>query len=125
MANEMRAVVIDRFGGPEVLSVRNVPVPEVEPNQILIRVESAGIGIWDLAELGGRIAQMSGIKPDFPWVLGSEGAGRVAAVGDSVSGFQNGDLVYGHTWATNPKQGFFAEYAALDAAWASPIPSTM
>jgi NADPH:quinone reductase len=123
--DKMRAVAIDRFGGPEVLSVRNVPVPEVEPNQILIRVESAGIGIWDLAELGGRIAQMSGIKPDFPWVLGSEGAGRVAAVGDSVSGFQNGDLVYGHTWATNPKQGFFAEYTALNVDHTWPIPSTI
>src|ERR1700685_4538336 len=107
--DEMRAVAIDRFGGPEVLSVRTVPVPELEPNQILIRVESAGIGIWDLAELGGRLAQLYGIKPDFPWILGSEGAGRIVAVGDKVSGFKNGDLVYGHTWATNPKRGFFAE----------------
>jgi NADPH2:quinone reductase len=123
--DEMRAVAIDGFGGPEALSVRTVPVPEPGPNQILIRVESAGIGIWDLAELGGRIAQMYEIKPNFPWILGSEGAGRVVAVGDKVSGFQNGDLVYGHTWATNPKRGFFAEYTALDAAWASPIPSNL
>jgi NADPH:quinone reductase len=122
---KMNAVVIDSFGGPEVLSVRNVSVPELEPNQILIRVESAGIGIWDLAELGGRLAQLYGIKPNFPWILGSEGAGRIVAVGDKVSGFKNGDLVYGHTWATNPKRGFFAEYTALDAAWASPIPSGM
>jgi NADPH:quinone reductase-like Zn-dependent oxidoreductase len=121
----MRAVVIDRFGGPEVLSVRNVPVPEVELNQILIRVESAGIGIWDLGELGGRIAQMYGIKPNFPWILGSEGAGTVAAVGDKVSGFQNGDLVYGHIWATNPKRGFFAEYTALNVDHTWPIPSTI
>jgi NADPH2:quinone reductase len=125
MPEEMRAVAIDRFGGPEVLSVRNFPVPEVEPHQILIQVESAGIGIWDLAELRGMIAQMYGTKPEFPWVLGSEGAGRVVAVGEKVSGFQNGDLVYGHTWATNPKRGFFAEYAALDPAWASPIPSRL
>ena len=122
---KMDAVVIDSFGGPEVLSVRNVPLPELEPNQIMIRVESAGIGIWDLAELGGMIAQMYGIKPNFPWILGSEGAGRIVAVGDKVSGFKNGDLVYGHAWATNPKRGFFAEYTALDAAWASPIPSGM
>jgi NADPH2:quinone reductase len=121
--NEMRAVAIDRFGGPEILSVKTVPLPELEPNQLLIQVESAGVGIWDLAELGGRIAQMYEIKPNFPWILGSEGAGRVVAVGEKVSGFQIGDLVYGHTWATNPKRGFFAEYTALDAAWASPIPS--
>jgi len=125
MANEMRAVVIDRFGGPEVLSVRNFPVPEVGPNQILIRVESAGLGIWDLAGLGGRIAERLGIKPEFPWILGSEGAGRVVAVGDKVSGFQIDDLVYGASWATNPKRGFFAGYAALDAVGASPIPSNL
>jgi NADPH2:quinone reductase len=123
--DEMRAVTIDHFGGPEALSVTTVPLPKIEPNQILIRVESAGIGIWDLAELGGRIAQMYEIKPNFPWVLGSEGAGRVVAVGDRVSGFKSGNLVYGHTWATNPKRGFFAEYTALDADWASPIPSNL
>jgi NADPH2:quinone reductase len=125
MANEMRAVAIDGFGGPEVLSVRDIPVPQVEPNQVLIRVESAGIGIWDLAGLRGVIAQRDGVKPIFPWVLGSEGAGRVAAIGDKVSGFQEGDLVYGATWATNPKRGFFAEYTALEAARASPIPSNL
>ena len=125
MANEMRAVVIDRFGGPEVLSVRNFPVPEIGPNQILIHVESAGLGIWDLAGLGGRLAQRDGIKPEFPWILGSEGAGKVVAAGNKVSGFQKGDLVYGAIWATNPKRGFFAEYTALDEARASPIPSDL
>ena len=125
LKEEMRAVTIDRFGGPEVLSVRNFPVPQVEPNQVLIRVESAGLGIWDLAGLRGMIAQRDGVKPVFPWVLGSEGAGRVAAIGDRVSGFQEGDLAYGATWATNPKRGFFAEYTALDAARASPIPSNL
>lgn len=125
MANEMRAVAIDGFGGPEVLSVRSFPVPQVEPNQVLIRVESAGIGIWDLAGLRGMIAQRDGVKPIFPWVLGSEGAGTVAAIGDKVSGFQEGDLAYGATWATNPKRGFFAEYTALEAARASPIPSNL
>ena len=125
MTNKMRAVTIDHFGGTEVLSVSNVPVPEPEPNQLLIQVESAGIGIWDIGELGGRLVQVFGIKPNFPWILGSEGAGRVVAVGDKVSGFRNGDLVYGGTWATNQKQGFFAEYTALDAGSAYPIPSNL
>ncbi len=91
---EMRAVVIDRFGGPEVLSVRNIPVPEPEPDQILVRVGSAGIGIWDVGEREGRLAKMFGIQAKFPWVswvLGSEGAGKITAVGDKVSGFRNGD----------------------------------
>jgi NADPH:quinone reductase len=121
--DEMRAVAIDRFIGPEMLSVRSVGVPEPKPNQILIRVESAGLGVWDIAECQGFMARMQGIEPDFPWVLGSEGAGKVVAVGDKVSEFRNGDSVYGLNWGTNPKRGFFAEYTALDAEWASPIPS--
>jgi NADPH2:quinone reductase len=123
--NEMRAVVIDRFGGPEVLSVRNIPVPEPETDQILIGVESAGIGVWDFAEREGILAKMFGIQAKFPWILGSEGAGRVVAVGDKVTGFRNGDLVYGGIWSpTAPtKRGFYAEYAALNGDNAWPIPS--
>ncbi len=124
---EMRAVVVDRFGGPEVLLVRNVPVPDPEPDQILIKVESAGIGVWDVAEREGRLAKMFGIQPKFPWVLGSEGAGRIVAVGDKVSGFTSGDLVYGDIWSTTAttKTGFYAEYAALNMNHAWPIPNNV
>jgi NADPH:quinone reductase-like Zn-dependent oxidoreductase len=90
----MRALTIDRFGGPEVLSVRNISVPEPQPDQVLIRIESAGLGVWDIAEREGRLAKMFGIQAKFPWVLGSEGAGKITAVGDKVSGFRNGDEVY-------------------------------
>ena len=121
--DEMRAVTIDRFGGPEALSVRNFPVPEVEPNQILIRVESAGIGIWDLAGLRGMIAQRDGVKPIFPWILGSEGAGRVVAVGDKVSGFQEGDLVYGAHLGDEPKARVLRRIhgAGCGAGFADPL----
>jgi NADPH:quinone reductase len=127
MPKEMRAVVIDRFGGPEVLSLRNIPVPEPQPDQIVIRVGSAGIGIWDVAEREGRLAKMFGIQAKFPWVLGSEGAGKITAVGDRVSGFRNGDVVYGDIWSTTAptKAGFYAEYAALNADQAWPISSTV
>ena len=123
--DEMRAVTIDRFGGAEVLSVRNVPVPNPGPDQILIQVESAGVAVWDVAEREGMLAKRAGIQPKFPWVLGAEGAGKVVAVGESVTGFREGDLVYGGVWATNPKAGFQAEYTALKADEAWPIPSTI
>jgi NADPH:quinone reductase-like Zn-dependent oxidoreductase len=123
--DEMRAVAIDRFGGPEVLMVRDVAVPELGPNQILVQVESAGIGVWDVAEREGMLVTRLGIQPKFPWVLGSEGAGKIIAVGEKVTGFRKGDLVYGHVWGTNPKAGFYAEYTALNADQAWPIPSTI
>lgn len=128
MLNEdgkMRAVAIDRFGGPEVLSVRTVPMPKVAPDQILIQVESAGVGIWDVGEREGMIAKGLGIQPKFPWILGSEGAGKIVAVGDSVTNFHKGDLAYGDIWATNPKEGFYAEYKALNVDNALPIPSNL
>ena len=123
----MRAVVIDRFGGPEVLSLRNIPVPEPKEDQIIVRVGSAGVGVWDVAERQGLLAKLFGIQAKFPWVLGSEGAGKITAVGDKVSGFRNGDLVYGDIWSTTAptKTGFYAEYAALNADNAWPIPSTV
>ena len=125
VGKEMRAVVIDRFGGPEVLSVRNVPVPKVGPDQIVIRVDSAGVGLWDIVEREGMIARANGIEPKFPWVLGSEGAGKVVAVGEKVLRFRIGDPVYGHQWTMNPKAGFYAEYIALNADDSMPIPSTL
>ncbi|MGD0636704.1 MAG: NADP-dependent oxidoreductase [Nitrososphaerales archaeon] len=117
--------MIDRFGGPEVLSVRDVPVPQPLPDQVLVRVESAGVGIWDLGERQGMVAKMLGVEPKFPWILGSEGAGTVIAAGEKASGFRGGERVYGDVWGTNPKAGFYAEYVALGADNVWPIPSTV
>jgi len=49
---KMRAVVIDRFGGPEVLEVREVPVPDIGKDEVLIALEASGVGSWD-AEVRG------------------------------------------------------------------------
>ena len=45
--NNMKAAVIDRFGGPEVLHVATIPVPELSEHEVLIRVNTAGVGVWD------------------------------------------------------------------------------
>src|SRR5690348_7917713 len=123
--NEMRAVVMDRFGGPEVLRVGTLPVPEPKPDQILIQVESAGVGIWDQLEREGAMANMYKIQTKFPLVLGSEGAGKIVDLGEKVSGFQKGDSIYGFIWQRNPKAGFHAQYAAVNAAQAWRIPSNL
>jgi NADPH:quinone reductase-like Zn-dependent oxidoreductase len=122
--NMMQAAVIDRFGGPESLQLRTLPVPEVGPDEVLIRVESAGVGAWDPFEREGGFAKMMGIEPRFPYVLGSDGAGTVAAVGERVERFKEGDRVYAMSLAS-PKGGFYAEYAAVKAADASLIPGKL
>ena len=124
---KMRAVVIDRFGGPEELSLRNISIPELKPDQILIKVESAGIGIWDNAEREGMLVKMFGTQAKFPWILGSEGSGKIVGVGDNVDEFRIGDLVYGDIWSPREatKAGFYAEYAILNKGHAWPIPSNI
>jgi NADPH:quinone reductase len=90
--NTMQAAAIDRFGGIETITLRTLRVPEVGPDEVLIRVESAGVAVWDVFEREGGFAQMFGIEPKFPYVLGSDGAGTIAAVGGKVSSFKAGSL---------------------------------
>jgi len=120
--NTMQAAAIDQFGG--AITPHMLPVPQAGPGEILIRVESAGVGVWDPFERDGGFAKMMGARPSFPYVLGSEGAGTVTDVGTQVHGFKKGDRVYAMALA-NPKGGFYAEYAAVEANQASPIPASL
>lgn len=86
--NTMRTAAIDRFGGTEAIALHTLPVPEVGPNEILIRVESAGVGVWDPMEREGQMTEMMEGEPSFPYVLGGDGAGTVAAVGEQVTRFE-------------------------------------
>ncbi len=120
----MRAAALDNFGGVENLSVHTLDVPEVGSDEILILVESAGVGVWDPFECQGGFAELFGIEPHFPYVPGSDGAGIVEAVGDDVKGFEEGDRVYAVTLA-GPKGGFYAEYTAVKADQAAHIPDKL
>lgn len=120
----MRAAAIDSFGGLETLTLQTLPVPEVGPDEILIRVASAGVGVWDPFEREGGFAEWLEREPTFPYVLGSDGAGTVAAVGDGVDRFEEGDRVYAVALAS-PKGGFYAEYAAVPAGSVSHLPGDL
>lgn len=117
----MQAMVIDAFGGPERLVVREVPVPAVGTGEVLVRVDTAGVGIWDAKARGGLWA--SGHE-QFPLVLGAEGSGTIAALGDGVQGLRLGDAVYGYGYG-DTKGGFYAEYTALAAAHVAPFPAAL
>jgi NADPH2:quinone reductase len=120
----MKAVAIDRFGGIDTLKLQTLPIPEVGPDEILIRTELAGVGVWDIYEREGGFAEVFGVKPTFPYILGSDGAGTVMAVGDRVKKFKQGAHVYGFS-LLNPKGGFYAEYIVLKADHASIIPDNL
>ena len=117
----MQVMAIDRYGGPEVLSMHTLPVPVPTANEVLIAIHTAEVGGWD-AEM--RDGSLSGKKPRFPLVLGGGGSGTVAAVGSRVKRFKIGDPVYSYAW-DNPKGGFYAEYVASPAEMAAPVPAPL
>jgi NADPH2:quinone reductase len=114
----MEAAAINHFGAPDVIVVRTLPVPSIDSDEVLIAVDTAGVGPWDAEVRIGRIADR---KPHFPLILGTDGAGIVAAIGARVRRLKVGESVYSYSWA-NPKGGFYAQYVAVAADRVAPIP---
>jgi alcohol dehydrogenase, propanol-preferring len=87
----MKAAVVTALGGP--LDIREVPVPQVGPGQVLIRVRASGVCHTDLHAAMGDWP----VKPNPPFIPGHEGVGEVAAVGGGVTHLKEGDRV-GAPW---------------------------
>jgi NADPH:quinone reductase len=107
----VRAVVVTRFGGPEVLEIEDRPAPTPGPGQLLVDVAVAGVNYRDIYEREGSYGG------EAPLVNGVEGAGAVTARGEGVFGYSIGDRV---GWSNAP--GSYAEQVVLDAARAVSIP---
>ncbi len=88
----MRAIVITRFGGPEVLQIREVPEPAAGPEQVVVRVRAAGVNRADLLQRRGLYPAPAGAPEDIP---GLEFAGEIERCGEAVRGLQVGDRVMG------------------------------
>ncbi|MCA2229981.1 quinone oxidoreductase family protein [Nonomuraea aurantiaca] len=123
VAPQMNAVVLDRFGGVDELSPRRIRLPEVGDDDVLIRVEFAGAASWDAVEREGGFDGAFGASA-FPYVLGWDAAGTVAAVGRNVNRFNVGDRVYAATIPL-PRGGFYAEYAVVEAEFVAHVPDRM
>jgi NADPH:quinone reductase len=122
MPETMRAAALDTFGGIDQLETKELPVPGVGADEVLIRNECAGIGEWDPFEMSGGFHEEGAEAPArFPYVPGSDCAGTVVAVGDRVDRFSPGDRVYAIT-LVNPKGGSYAEYVAVSQDRVSHIP---
>ena len=112
---DMTAAAIDRFGGPEVLHTQTLPVPQPAPRQVLIRLDCAGIGVWDPYVRSGEL-ELGERK--FPRVIGNDGAGEIVAAGAEAKRFHVGDRVYAYGF----QGGFYAEYVAIAEDEVAPIP---
>lgn len=107
----MRAILVNRHGGPDVLEPADVSEPAPGQGDILIDVAASGVNFLDVYHRSGAYPTQP------PFVPGSEGAGTVSAVGEGVDGVDVGDRV---AWAMHP--GSYATTAAVPAERAVPIP---
>ncbi|OEO28388.1 hypothetical protein VW23_004965 [Devosia insulae DS-56] len=114
----MLAAIVDRYGPPEALVIREVPTPEPGPEQMLVQIHASVVTPSDVAFRNGElwIARLfSGpFKPRLP-ILGDAFAGTVVRVGAGVTGFAVGDRVAG---STGPELAAHAQFAVLDQAGA-------
>jgi NADPH2:quinone reductase len=117
----MKAAAIDRFGPPSVLTLHELPIPEPGPDEVLIALHAAGVGVWDADIRKGWWPQG---RPRFPLVLGSDGAGLVAGRGVRVRRFREGDRVWAYEFI-NRKGGFYAEYVAVSAEHVGLVPECL
>jgi NADPH:quinone reductase len=107
----VRAIVVERTGGPEVLTMAEQPDPEPGAGDLLVRVDAAGVNFMDVYQRTGLYSRQT------PYVLGGEGAGSVVEVGPDVEDFRPGDIV---TWADSGDS--YAELTRVPAARAVRVP---
>lgn len=117
---QMKAMAVDEFGGPDKLTLHTLPVPTVDAGEVLIRIEIAGGNIWDAMEREGVVYN----EVHFPRILGSDCAGTIAAVGEGVDRFAVGDRVYAQSYM-NDKGGSYAQYVVVSEQTVAPIPDRL
>ena len=114
----MRTVRLSRFGGPEVLECVEMPKPVAGSGEILVRVEAAGVNFVETLLRSNSYA----MTPPLPMVLGVEVVGVVEELGDGLTALDRGTRVAVPLFAANRLSGGYAEYVAVEAAWAVPVP---
>lgn len=113
----MKAIQVLQFGGPEVLTLQEIPTPKPDKGQVLLRIHAAGVNPYDTYMRNGSYA----IKPPLPYTPGSDAAGVVEAIGPEVTKAKIGDRVYTATTLT----GAYAEYALANEAQIYPLPGNV
>ncbi len=110
----MKAIRVNQYGGPEVLSLEDVDVPEPKKGEVRIKVAAAGLNFIEIYQRSGQY------QGALPFTLGAEATGVVDAVGAGVDGVKIGDRVL-----TVAAQGAYAEYCTAPADKVAPLPKSM
>ncbi len=117
----MKAAYIEQTGPPEVIQWGELPRPEPQGNQVLVKVGAVALNPVDTYIRAGTIA----MELPRPFIVGCDLAGTVEAVGPEVTRFQVGDRVWGSNQGLLGRQGTFAEYVAVEEQWLYPTPENV
>ncbi len=111
----MKAMVYDRYGSANVLKLKEIELPTLKENEVLVKIHATSVNSWDWDLLRGKpyVNRIGGLfKPKYP-ILGADIAGRIEAIGSKVNQFSIGDDVFGDiSWCG---WGGFAEYVSVNA----------
>ena len=120
----MKAIVYTKYGGPEVLQIKEVEKPFPKDDEVLIKVHAVSINDWDMGLLHGDFINrmLNGLRKPKRTILGSDIAGRIEAVGKNITKFKIGDEVYGDL---SGRWGGFAEYVCAPEKALALKPATM
>ena len=114
----MRAAAIDRTGPASVLKTHELPLPKIRAQDVMIAVDTAGVGSWEPSQRSG---EWGVDDAHFPLVLGSDGSGTIVARGARARRLKVGDKVYAFNFGGR-KGGFDAEYVVVPESSAARIP---
>jgi NADPH2:quinone reductase len=112
----MQAAVIDKAGPPEGLHLASVPMPQLKPGHVIIALEYASVGPWDVHQ---RTGEWGPVKPGT--ILGADGSGTIVAVASDVTQLRAGERVYSYSY----RSGFYAEYVSVPAERVERVPDQL
>ena len=113
----MKAIRVKEFGGPEVLRLEDVPTPQADSGQVLVRIHATGVNPVETYIRAGKYARL----PQLPYTPGNDGAGVVEQVGPGVIEFKPGDRVY----TAGSVSGTYAEFALCKTEQVHPLPGNV
>src|ERR1700751_1070870 len=111
----MKAVRVHEFGGPEVLHLEEVRMPEAGPGEVVVRMHAVGVNPVETYIRAGTYARL----PELPYTPGNDGAGVVEQVGADVTQFKTGDRVY----TGGSLSGTYTEFALCKKEQVHPLPA--